>query len=279
MKLHILVYTLLAISTLASCDKSDDTISELNFSVDGYEVYTDDIEYSFDILSGGGNYSAEICSINEYDKYATATVLGKRVHVKLVSEATKIQVTDKYGQHKDLIIRSSNKSLQMISHDIAIGYGFQLKSKFEWGSGGGYSILETIYPGFTELILKENGEYVANSLLSGRTTAFIVRDSRGTINYVKVSSLTGWDLNTNELEVTIEAAYQYTFIIKWGEGKVKISDCSEELKNHWQLIAEKNEYRKYEVLQICANKGSSGQLFVELTDAANNKAKITLNIQ
>jgi hypothetical protein len=274
----IAIALLLAVSTLVSCNKSDDSIQELKFSVNEPEVHTDGTEYSFGITSGGGVYKAEICPLNSYDKYATATVSGKTVTVKLVSERTKLQVTDQYGQQKDLIIRTTNSSLQAISFDIAMGYGFQNRGKFEWGSGEGYSILKSINPENAELMIKENGEYVANSLCPG-STVFVVKDSRGTVNFVRVTSFMGWNLENDNLSVDVESGFQYTFILKWGEGKVRVSDCSAELKNPWLLIQDENEFQRNKVLQVCANEGSTGKFFVELTDAANKKAIITLNAQ
>lgn len=269
---------LLTMPIFTSCDKdkSNDPIPELELSVNEHEVYTDGIEYSFDILSGGGGYKAEVCLVNEFDEYAKATVAGNRVNVKLVSNVVRVQVTDQCGQQKDLIIWTSNSSLQTINYDIAMGYGFQHKGKFNFGSGTGYSILKTINPGYAELILKENGEYVANSLRNG-TTAFFIKDSRGTVNYAKVGVWDGWNLEDDRMTVNVEAGLQYTFIIKWGKGQVKVSDCSPELKNPWLLIKDNNEFQKHQVLQACVNQGSEGEFFVELTDTANNKAIITLN--
>ena len=146
----IAVTLLLAASTLVSCNKSDDVIPddaipELTFSVNERQVYTDGTEYSFDIISGGGGYKSEICLVNPYDDYASTTVSGNTVTVKLVSEAIKIQVTDQYEQQKDLIIWSTNRSLQAIQYEIRVGYGFQNKGKFTWGSGEGYTLLNTLY--------------------------------------------------------------------------------------------------------------------------------------
>lgn len=278
-KFQLIIFILLTASALASCDKSNDPISELKFSVNEREVYTDGVEYSFDILSGGGIYKAEVCLDNEFDKYAAATVSGNKVNVKLVSNVVRVQVTDQYEQQKDLIIWTSNSSLQTINYQIAIGYGFQNKGTFNFGSGTGYSILRSSNPKYAELILKENGEYVANSLAPGSTTSFAIRDSRGTVNGAQVYVLDGWNLESDNMTVNVRAGYQYTFIIKWGEGHVKVSDCSPELKNPWLLIKDKNEFQENQVLQVCVNQDSVGKFFVELTDSANNKAIITLNAQ
>lgn len=280
MKLQFIAFMLLMMPILMSCnkDKLNDSIPELRFSVNEREVYTDGIEYSFDILSGGGGYKAEICLDNEYDEYASATISGNKVNVKLVSNGVRIQVTDQYGQQKDLVIWTSNSSLQIVNHQIAVGYGFQHKGKFNFGSGTGYSMLKTINPGYAELIMKENGEYIANTLAVGNT-AFIVRDSRGTTNSVKVGVWDGWDLESKNMTVNVKTGYQYTFIIKWGEGNVTVSDSSPELKNLWLLIKDKNEFQDNQVLQVCVNQGSVGEFFVELTDTAKNKVVITLNAQ
>ncbi len=281
-KLQFIAVTLLLIaSTLISCNKSDDispddAIPELIFSVNERQVYTNDIEYSFDIISGGGGYKSEICLDNPYDDYASTTVSGNTITVKLVSEAIRVQVTDQFEQQKDLIIWSTNSSLQTLNYEIGVGYGFQNKGKFTWGSGEGYTLLNSLNPGNAELILNENGEYIANSLYPG-TTSFAVRDSRGTVNSVRVTTDMGWNLEDNNLSVDIKSGLQYTFILKWGEGDIKVYDCSEEIKNAWLLILDKNEYQKHKVLQICVNSGSVGKFFVELTDSANNKAIITLN--
>lgn len=277
-KFQFIAFMLLVMPILMSCDKGklNDSIPELRFSVNEREVYTDGIEYSFDILSGGGGYKAEICLTNEYDEYASATISGNKVNVKLVSSGVRIQVTDQYGQQKDLVIWTSNSSLQIVNYHIAVGYGFQHKGKFNFGSGTGYSILKTINPGSAELIIKENGEYIANTLAVGNT-AFIVRDSRGTTNSVKVGIWDGWDLESENMTVNVKAGYQCTFIIKWGEGNVTVSDSSPELKNPFLLIKDKNEFQDNQVLQVCVNQGSVGEFFVELTDTAKNKAIITLN--
>lgn len=274
----IIAIMLFTMSFFSSCEKSNTPISDLKFSVNEHEVFTNDLEYSFDILSGGGNYKAEVLHDNEFDKYAIATVAGNKVNVKLVSRVVRVKVTDQYGQQKDLTIISSNNSLQSIAYDIAMGYGFQHKSKFEFGSGSGYSILKTINPGYAELMINDNGEYVANSLAPGITT-FVIKDSRGTINYARIGVWGGWNLNDNSMKVNVTAGYQYTFVLKWGEGILKISDCSSELKNPWLLIKDKNQFQNNQVLQVCVNQGSVGEFYVELVDASNNKAKITLIVE
>lgn len=270
-------FTLLAVIVFVSCDKSNDELSELQLSVDGYEVYTDGIEYSFDITSGAGGYEAEVVLVNEYDEFTTVTVSGNKVNVQLVAIGTKIRVTDKSGQEKQLIIWSTNKALQTTKHVIGVGYGFGLKGKLNFGSGEGYSIVKCFNYQVADLRLEENGEYTLITRAPGHVN-YVVRDSRGTISYVQIGVFNGRDLDWDEVEVNIKPECHFTFPIKWGEGEVRISDCSPELKNCWLLIAEKSEIQEYDVLQVCADAGSVGELFVELVDSLGNTARIILNV-
>lgn len=280
MKLYHIIYIICLALTLTSCNKSSEEIEStiLTLSPNKSEVYTNETEYSFDILSGGGYYVATIVEENQYDNYASASVSGNKVTVKLVAKGTHVRISDKLGQQKDLIIWSTNNSLQPIVYDIAMGLGFQNTGKFEWGSGEGFTILKNGNTSCAQLFLKDNGEYVVNSIAPG-TTAYIIKDSRGSVNAARITVWQGWELNSNELNANVLAGYQYTFIINWGDGNTKVTNCSKELKNAWLLIAKKNEYQDKEVLQACVDKGSKGQFFIELTDKSDNKATIILNAE
>lgn len=275
--IRTVAFILLIAIEFVSCDKSNDTFSELRLSVDAYEVYTDGIEYSFDIISGAGGYEAEIVLVNEYDEYATVTVSDNKVNVQLVGAGTQIKITDKSGQEKQLIIWSTNEALQITNHSIGVGYGLVYESKLNFGSGEGYSILKCFNDRVVDFELKENGEFVLKTRAPGQA-GYVIRDSRGTTNYMKIGVYDGRDLDWNEVEVNIKVGSQFTFPIKWGEGDVRVLDCSPELKNYWLLIKEKDEIQEYDVLQVCANEGSTGKLFMELIDSLGNIARITLNV-
>jgi hypothetical protein len=257
-------------------EKTDETPSELCFSVNESNVSTDGIEYSFDILSGAGGYDAQINCINEYDEYATATVSGNTVTVQLVSNATSVKVTDKAGHERDLVIWSTNSTLQQGSHLISFGYGFDCTGKFTFGSGEGYSIIETRGDRYVTLTVDENGDYHAIGLHPGGSTTFVVRDGRGTVNNVNVGVRNGWDLEESSMTVNALPGYIYTCRLKWGEGNIRITDSSDEVKSPFLLIDNAKDFGPNKVLQVRVNDGATGEFFVELTDAANNKARLTL---
>lgn len=255
------------------CSKDEpEEIQALRLSTDDQAVYTDAIEYSFDIVSGGGGYQVEVTKNSPFDLGGKATLTGSRVKVDLVSNATHVIVTDKYGQEANLIIWSRHESLQTVNHTISVSYGNYLKTNMNWGAGN-YSVLKQF--GDAATLTFDGNHLIAQSLHPGRTT-FLVRDERGTTNSVAVTVGDGWDLNEKELTVTALAGYYYTFPLRYGDGGWKITSRPAALSDVWTVIMPKDQYRAHDMLQIFAPEGHPEPLVLQLKDKAGHTATITI---
>lgn len=274
-KLNLLGIALCVSFTLlfAGCNKDEsEEIQTLRLSTDDQTVYTDGIAYSFDIVSGGGDYKVEVTKNSPHDLGGKATLTGNRVEVDLVSDGTHVIITDKHGQEANLLIWSRHESLQATNHTIGVSYGSYLESTINWGAGN-YSVLKQF--GDAATLTFDGNHLIAQSVHPGRAT-FLVRDERGTTNSVAVTVGDGWDLNGEELTVTALAGYYYTFPLKYGDGGWKITSRPAALSDVWTVIMPKDQYRAHDMLQIFAPEEHPEPLVLQLKDRANHTATITI---
>lgn len=269
--LCILFTSVAILFTGCSKGKSDDA-QILRLSTEGQIVYTDAVEYSFDIVSGGGNYEVELAKNSPHDIGGKVSLTGNRVKVDLVSDATNVIVTDQYSQSIGLTIWSSHKSLQATTHSISVSYGTYIQRSIDWGNGN-YSLLKQF--GDAANISFDGNSFIIQSVHPGNAT-FIVRDQRGTTNAMVVTVGNGWDLNEKELTVTALGGYYYTFPLKYGAGGWKITSCPAVLNNAWTVIMPKDQHREHDMLQIMAPEADFEPLLLKLTDKAGNTATITI---
>ncbi|MCI1683959.1 MAG: hypothetical protein LKI39_15605 [Bacteroides sp.] len=266
----ILFVSLLAVSSCSKDDSSEN--AELRLSVSDEMAHTDGIEYSFDIISGGGGYKAEVCN----DKYAKATLTGNHVKVDLVSESTQVKVTDKYNQEVYLLIHSDNKSIQTVNNTVRLSYGSSMKLPTNWGAGG-YSVLRQSNNTVAKVTFDDKDSLLIQSLAPGEVW-FRIIDKRGSTNGVSVTIDKGWDLNSNQLTVNAEGESYYTFPLKYGEGGWKITSCPAALVDPSTVVIPKDKYHEHDMLQIFVPKESNAPLVLQLEDKVKNTATITVNI-
>lgn len=263
---------------IVSCSKDDaDEIPELKLSTDNGTVYTDATEYSFDIISGAGDYIVKIEDDNQ-PTLGKVSLTGNHVKVDLISEQTRLTITDKHNQTTDLLIISSNESIQTENYTVLISYGSLHKATVNWGAGK-YSILKQSGDA-AELTIDNNDKFTIRSIHPGKAS-FTIADQRGTTNGIMVYVDNGWDLTSDKLTVDVLAGQLYTFPIKYGKDGWKITSYSSELLNHWQtcVMPEDANYREQEILQVWIPKEAKESLSVQLKDKANNTATITMNLK
>lgn len=271
-KLLYIPVLLLSLLTLNACSKDDSSESaELRLSVSDKTVYTDGIEYSFDITSGGGDYKVEVCN----DKYAKATLTGNHVQVDLTSEDTQVKVTDKYNQEVSLIICSNNESLKTVNNTVRLSYGSSMKLSLGWGAGD-YSVLSQSNDTVAKVTFDDNDKMLIQLLNPGEVS-FLIIDKRGSTNSVSLTIDKGWALNSNQLTVNAEGGYYYTFPLKYGAGGWKITSCPAALDNAYTVVLPKDEYHEHDMLQIFVPKGSNEPLVLQLEDKTKNTATIAVN--
>lgn len=269
----------LTILVIAGCTKKigSEEPPELKLSAQEETVHTDAIEYSFDIISGAGDYQVKIAD-NGLPSLGKVTLTGDHVKIDLITEYTQVTVTDKSNQTADLLIVSSNPTIRTINYMVAISYGNHQKLTMDWGAGK-YSIFSQSGDA-AELTIDDNDQFTIRSLKPGRAY-FNIMDRRGTTNSIFATVEEGWDLTGKELSVTVEAGRYYTFPLKYGEGGWKITDRSSPLLHDQQtLVMPKDpEHREQDVLHVWVPQEANGPLSLQLTDKAENTATITIIAQ
>lgn len=271
--LWLISFTILFITGCTKKLGSDET-PELKLSTPDETVYTDAIEYSFDIISGAGAYQVKVVDNGE-PALGKVTLSGEHVKVDLITEYTQVTVTDKSGRTTDLLIVSSHPSIRQITYDAAVSYGSFSKITMDWGTGK-YSIFKSSGDA-AEMSFDSNNQLIIKSRRPGRASC-LVMDSRGTSNYVMVTVEQGWDLTGEELSVTVESGQYYSFPLKYGEGGWKITHRSSPFLHDPQtcVMPKDPEYREQDVLHIWVPQEANGSLFIQLTDKANHTATITM---
>lgn len=263
---------------IAGCSKGEyEGDQDLKLSTDGQIVYTDAIEYSFDIVSGAGGYQVKVEEDNR-PTLGKVTLTGNRVKVDLITDYTRVTVTDKNNQTTSLLIISSNESIEIQNYTVSVSYGSILTRTLNWGAGK-YSILGRSGDAAT-LTIDDKGKFIVNSVHPGEAY-FTIIDQRGTTNGMAVYVGDGWDLTSNELTVDVRSADYYTFPIKYGKGEWRITSVSSPVLNHPQtcVMPKDAEYREQELLQVWIPQQTDGSLSIQLKDKANNTATITMNVK
>lgn len=276
--LYLLLLTA-SIVLIAGCTKKIGTEEppELKLSTPGETVSTDAIEYSFDIVSGAGDYHVEIADDGQ-PALGKATLTGTRVKVELITQYTQVTVTDKSNRKADLLIVSSHPSIQIMNYLVSVLYGNFHKLTMDWGAGK-YSIYRQSGDA-AELSIDNNDQITIKPRKPGRAY-FTIMDRRGTTNGISVIVEKGWDLTGKELSVTVEAGHYYTFPLKYGEGGWKITHRSSPLLHNPQtcVMPKDPEYREQDMLHVWVPEEVNEPLSLQLTDKAGNTATITIVAQ
>ena len=276
-KLFCTIYLCLIAVSFIGCSK-DDGIKELKLSTTTDTVYTDSIAYTFDIVSGNGNYQVTVNSDGDRSSSTKAIVKNNHVSINLLKPSTQVTVTDAAGQSANLEIVSNNKSLATMETSVGVSYGYYLKSKLNWGNGG-YRILSQSND-VASVTIDNEGHYIAKGLRSSGSTTLLISDERGTTNYMTIEVGNGTNISNDALTYSIpkkEAWGIFTFPIKYGVGDWKIVSCSDALRNPFLIVLSKNEYADQDVLQISIPKESEMPLTVQLEDRASNHTTLTIN--
>lgn len=251
---------------------------ELKLSTTEQTVYTDAIEYSFDIVSGNGDYQVQVEADNR-PTVGKATVIGNHVKVDLICDLTRVTITDKSNQTASLIINSSNKSIEIQNHTISLPYGNIHRTTVDWGAGE-YSILKQSGDAAT-LTIEGKNKFIVKSTHPGKAY-FTIIDQRGTTNGIMVYVADGWDVTSSALKVDVLGDQIYTFPLKYGVGGWKITSQSWELPGDWQTCVLPSDLLQtdHDLLQVRIPDGRRNEILsIQLKDKANNNTTITMNVR
>lgn len=274
---------LLFICQFSACSSDDittpeipeipETINILKLSVSGI-LYTDDVDYTFNIEDGNGGYKVEV-SDNENAK---ARIEGNKVIVELLSNSpVLVTVSDKKEQTATVSVTSYSKSL------VSSGYGiFMAKddiSKMELGFGaGGYTI--ELLKGTSANAVIEDDKVKVTALEHGNSY-FLVTDKRGSTARFEANIVAFYDLTSDKLSVG--AVNDQIISIKllqgtgWQISAIGSSGCIENV----YMMPKGDIDKKYDILQINTTKDETkkGIGTVKIKDKDGNTADITIVVQ
>lgn len=268
--------TAMTMVLIASCS-SNNNIEELTLSTQNNCVMTDSIAYSFNITSGNGDYKVKVENDGQHPFTAKATVTGNHINVDLISDVTRLTITDAAGQTRELTILSQNRSIRNITHNAAVKYGDFVKYNVGWGNGDYYIYKQD--GDAAKATIDNQGEIIIKSVHEGNAH-LIIADRRGTTNdvYVKVDG--GYDITSSELTVNAVAGDEVTFPIKYGDGQWMITSCPQAINSPCTCVYPKIENcRDLEMLQVSIPQNTKGTYQMELQDKSSHTVHLTLNIE
>lgn len=269
-------------SVLAGCSTKDDLIAEpeaikkeLSLSVKPGQIYTNNIDFEFEILDGNGGYTVSVSN----DKDARATIEGNKVKVNLLRSTASVTVTDKDDQSASVVINSSAKSLIPSGYGIFIDNGTSYTMKDISFGEGGYTI-EKIKGTSAEVVVVENDELKVIALKPGNSYYNIV-DKRGTKAKFEVYVTTTYDLSSKNLEIAAINDQIISVIIKQGVGDWKIvGEQSYPIFKKLTMISKGDKDKKYDILNIATSENEAkGSIKIPLQDKAGNTAYVTVNLR
>lgn len=265
---------LIAGALLTACS-TDESISELKLSVPAETVYTDGMDYSFDVVSSNGKYQVLVDADNTPTPTAKTTIVGNHVKVDLLSEYTALTITDQGNQPVHLLIISSNDAIKTQNYSVRVSYGSIMKTNAVRFGTGKFTV-QSKYGNSAEVNIDNHDQFLIKSLRPG-VSHFLIADQRGTTNGMTVTVGNGWDLSSKELTVSTVGNQYLTFPLKYGEGGWKIISP---ITNDPEIcVMPKGELFEQDMLQVWVPKGNGKPIVFELKDKVNNTATITINVE
>lgn len=205
-------------------DELENETKELKLSIPGEEngqLEIDDVDVEFEILDGNGEYVASV-SHTDGDEDAKVTITGNKVKVNLLTRGgAEITITDKELQEASVWIISTHESLQVPSYGLLLSEGqTYIMKDLKFGAGGPYTI-ENVKGNASEASIENDNVKVTSHKLGN--TYYKVRDKRGTIAKLEVSTTLQVDLNTNYLELEGHNTMSLTVNLPKGKDWVIVS--------------------------------------------------------
>ncbi len=248
----------------------------LKLSVDEGPIYTESVDFEFEILEGNGGYTAG--ASGEEDKDAAVTINGNKVTVNLLRHSAFITITDQKRQSARVEIYSTAESLISHSYNLFMDNGStDILKRITFGAGG-YSIKKKKGDS-AEAEMLENDDIKVTALKPG-TTYYKIIDRRGTTAPLRISVSASYVMTNNRM--TIAAVNEQTAFVtlKWGEGDWTLAEepSSPCIEKVW-LMKKADSEGKYDVLQIDTSENAKGTAMIQLKDKAGRFAFVTVNVR
>ncbi len=255
--------------------KADEVIKELTLSVKSGNVYTDGVDFEFDILKGNGEYTVSVS--NEED--ARVAIDGSKVKINLLKNTAVVTVSDKKKQSASVVINSTAKSLIPTDYSLFISGGDVFTMKDVAFGDGGYTIGK-IKGTSADVIVAENDHIKVTGLKPGNSY-YKIKDKRGSTAPLEICVISSYDLTDNNIEITAVNDQRVSVVLKRGDGDWKlVGDPLSPVIQKVTLLPKGDIDRKYDVLQIETSKDDAkGIAAIQLKDKSGNSAFITVKVQ
>ncbi len=252
----------------------EEVLNELKFSVQG-AVYTEGIDFEFDILEGNGGYTVSVSP----EESAKVTILENKVKIDLLSNSTSVTISDKKQKSRSVAINSTANSLSNIHYGIFINSGGTYTMKDLSFGAGGYTI-EKIKGTSAEVFVLGSDHIKITGLKPGNSY-YRIRDSRGSAAPLEVMVTSTFDLTDYHLEIAAVNDQIVSIIIKQGNGNWKlVEEPLSPIFEKITLMPKADSDKKYDVLQINTSKDDAkGIATVHLKYQAGNTASVTFSVQ
>ncbi|ERJ60223.1 hypothetical protein [Sphingobacterium paucimobilis] len=160
---------------------------------------TDELEIELEIIDGNGEYVANV-SQTDGEPDAKVVITGNKIKVDLLTrDMVELTITDKKLQEASIRIRSTHKSLEVPSFGLLLSEGqTYLMKDIQFGAGGPYTI-KSIKGDASTAAIENDGIKITSKKLGN--TYYRLKDKRGTVALLEVSTTLNVDLTTNYLEL------------------------------------------------------------------------------
>lgn len=271
---------------LIACNKNVEVITEdevvvkeLKLSTDNqHTVYTDDINYEFEILEGNGGYTTTV-SKNEWgDDNAKVTFEKNKVKVAMLAKDIAITISDQKGKKRDVIIKSTAKSLSPISYGLLLNIGNSYEMK-NISFGDGLYVVKRIKGNATEVFINNKG-YVTVTALKPGNSYYKLTDQRGSTSKLDVSVPAVYELTGSSLSITAENDQISQIALKSGSGWQIVKDPQSPIISLLTVIPLGDINKTYDFLQInSTDKDLQGKTVINLKDNNGNLATINFIVK
>lgn len=267
----IIISTILINSLFISCN-NDEGIRKLKLSVTEETVYTDTLTYSFDIISGNGNYHVESKQKGENTENLV-TINDKHVTIELISSSAYVTVTDEENYSKSFVIKSSHPYIQDGGYKVWVHYGIISEIDCVYGSGG-YNIVNSSNNGCVQLILDKSNKIKIKPIKPGNEW-FVLKDYRGFTFDMRIGVIQGCDIISEYTEYTATKGNTITLPVKYGAGKWTFIKKEESEESYpFTLIIPAGERNEVDVVQIKVWDKDT-PMYYTIQDSQGTQANIT----
>ena len=273
----LMVTALAAAFALGAC--SEKLTGPMSLDVPAEGIFTDELEVSFNILSGVPPFTAEVSQTAIRLAAADVTIDGRRVTARLLDNYLQIRITDSAGESAAVTVSSSNRAVRYskISLGANRGYGCRHRFRLDFGAGAPYTIVNRDADTEAYRYRIEDDSIVCEYMSPAALQSHYVdiSDCRGLVRRLDIGLGEGFDITGSQMNIELPQGAHVTFPFRWGSGWRIVQGRTDPFTFMWPAIDDsKASGPLYDTFFLVVD----GAATYEFADRSGNTATLIIEI-